>query len=288
MPDFWGQAAIAAKFLLYLGVLTSVGLVLCRQVFSDQLLGIDRFVRVWAVIFALLAMATSLFGFAVQGAVLMDDASGMIDPAILALLWETPPGTALLLRVLGLGALLVGTVLGGRWLWVALLGGVVAIWSFSEIGHVASENRLWFEAVLFLHLIVAAFWIGVLLPLQRLSGPGNTMNGAAILGHRFGQAASVAVPLLLLAGVVMTWRLVGSVPALIGSAYGLTLLTKIAVVTALLALAAINKTRLVPALQRGDAKAGARLARSITVEWICIGLILLATAVFTSILQVPS
>jgi putative copper resistance protein D len=86
----------------------------------------------------------------------------------------------------------------------------------------------------------------------------------------------------------MTWRLVGSLSALLGTAYGLTLLAKIAVVTLLLALAAINKTRLVPALQSGDPKAGPHLARSISLEWVCIGVILLATAVFTSILTVPS
>lgn len=288
MPDIWGQAAVATKFLLYLGVLTSSGLILCRQVFSEQLAGLDRFLRAWAVFFALLAATMSFLGFAVRGAVLMDDASGMTDLAILALLWETPPGDALLLRLLGLGALLSGVVLGGRWLWLALLGSFLAIWSFCEIGHVASEDRLWFQSVLFGHLIVAAFWIGVLLPLHKLSGSADTLRVAAVLGHRFGQVASFAVPLLLLAGVVMTWRLVGSLSALLGTAYGLTLLAKIAVVTLLLALAAINKTRLVPALQSGDPKAGPHLARSISLEWVCIGVILLATAVFTSILTVPS
>ncbi len=288
MPDIWGQAAIATKILLYLGVLTSVGMVLCRQVFSDQLARLDRYMRAWAVAFGVLAAAMSLLSFAVQGAVLMDDASGMIDPSILAILWGTPPGDALLLRLLGFGALLIGAAIGGRWLWVALLGGFVAIWSFCEIGHVANEDHLWFRSVLFVHLVVAAFWLGVLLPLHRLSRSADSLTVAAVLGHRFGQVASVAVPFLLIAGVVMSWRLVGSFSALLGTVYGLTLLAKVAVVAGLLILAAINKARHVPDLQRGDAGAGVRLARSITLEWFCIGAILFVTAVLTSILTLPT
>jgi putative copper resistance protein D len=288
VADIWGLAAIASKFLLYLGVLTSGGLILCYQAFSDQLSGIDRFVRAWAAGFGLLAVAMSVLGFTLRGAVLMDDISGMIDPSILALLWETPPGDALLLRILGLGVMLVGVVAGGRGLWIAAIGSLVAIWSFCEIGHVASQDRVWFQSILFIHLIAAAFWLGILLPLHRLSRNPLTMATAADVGHRFGQIASIAVPLLIIAGGVMAWRLVGSLFVLVGTTYGLVLLAKIGAVAVLLALAAINKVRLIPALREGDPTVGPRLAKSVSLEWLCVGIILLVTAILTSVLTVPS
>ncbi|CUH85993.1 copper resistance D family protein [Thalassovita mediterranea] len=288
MPDLWGLAAIATKFFLYLGVLASGGLILCRLVLADQMSALDRAARIWAIGFATLAVAMAALGFAVRGAVLMDDVSGMVDPSILALLWQTPPGEALLFRLLGLGTLVLGAAIGGRWLWVAAVGGAVAIWSFCEIGHVASQDRLWFQSVLFAHLIAAAFWIGIFLPLSRLSRSADTLGDAAALGHRFGQIAAVAVPLLVVAGAIMTWRLVGSVSALFGTGYGLWLLAKLAAVALLLALAALNKVRLVPALQRGDPGVGTQLSKSISLEWLCVGVILLATAIFTSVLTVPT
>lgn len=288
MSEIWGLAAIATKFFLYLGVLSSGGLILCRLVFADQMSSIDRVVRIWAIGFAILALSMAALGFAVRGAVLLDDVSGMVDPSILALLWGTPPGEALLLRMLGLGVVVVGAAVGGRWLWVAALGGALAIWSFCEIGHVASQDRFWFQSVLFAHLVAAAFWIGIFLPLRRLSRSPETLADAASLGHRFGKIASVAVPVLVVAGVIMTWRLVGSVSALLGTSYGLVLLAKLAAVALLLSLAVINKVRLVPALQRGDPGAGPQLSKSISLEWLCVSLILLTTAIFTSVLTVPS
>ena len=86
----------------------------------------------------------------------------------------------------------------------------------------------------------------------------------------------------------MTWRLVGSVSALFGTGYGLSLLAKLAAVALLLALAALNKVRLVPALQRGDPGVGTQLSKSISLEWLCVGVILFATAIFTSVLTVPT
>ena len=66
MPDAFGLVAIVTKMALYLGVLTSAGTV----------------------------MATLLFGLV--------RTRGMTDPEILGLLWNTPVGTALLLRLVGL------------------------------------------------------------------------------------------------------------------------------------------------------------------------------------------
>ena len=72
-----------------------------------------------------------------------------------------------------------------------------------------------------------------------------------------------------------------------GTTYGQALLGKLVVVGGLLGLAFMNKTRLVPAIEQGENDAAMRLARSISIEWACVALILLATATFTSVLTVP-
>ena len=287
MPDVWGLAAIATKFALYLGVLTSVGLVMCRIVFKTNLDRLDRRIRFTALAFSLLGLVSAVLSFSLRGAVLMDDISGMTDASILSLLWETPPGDALLFRVLGMALLLTGICLGGRAIWAGLIGGAVALWSFCEIGHIASQDRFFAQVVLFLHLMAAAFWIGILMPLKTLASNDTDRERVADLGTRFGTIASGVVPLLILVGAIMTWWLVGSVSAMFGTAYGQVLIAKLAVVAGLLALALLNKLRLVPAIERGDHGATIRLAHSISMEWICVALILLATATFTSVLTVP-
>ena len=142
-------------------------------------------------------------------------------------------------------------------------------------------------AILFLHLLVAAFWIGILTPLRRLSSQEHSLDAAAKLGERFGAFATIAVPVLIIAGVIMTWQLVGSFSAMISTSYGLTLLSKIGTVAVLLGLAAANKIRFVPSMLKGDFSAGLKLSRSIQFEWVAIILILALTAILTSALTLP-
>ena len=86
----------------------------------------------------------------------------------------------------------------------------------------------------------------------------------------------------------MAWRLLGEVTALVMTAYGLTLLAKIGAVACLLAAAAANKLRFVPAMRAGDRMAALRLRRSIAVEWVAVCLVLMATAVLTTVPNLPS
>ncbi|MEX0308805.1 MAG: copper resistance D family protein, partial [Tateyamaria sp.] len=155
------------------------------------------------------------------------------------------------------------------------------------IGHVPAKDTPWLSALLLIHLIVAAFWIGILGPLQRLALQG-TAEATADLGHRFGQIAALAVPLLILAGLVIAYVLVGSIGALIGTGYGQALILKVAIVGLLLGAAAVNKLRFVPKLAEGDRSAAGNLSRSITYEWIAFIAILFVTATLTSALTLPA
>ena len=288
MPDIWELASVFARFLLYLGVLGSFGLVLIRIVFDRETGRMRGSVARQTFAFALLALLASGFVFSLKGAAMTGDASGMTDPEMLDLLWQTPVGTALVLRMAGLALILIGLWIPGIGIWIAAAGGVLALWSFSRIGHVADAEPVWLEAVLFLHLAGAAFWIGILSPLRSLAGEIEGLSSAALLGHRFGRIAAVAVPVLIAAGIVMAWHLLGEATVLVTTAYGLTLLAKIGAVACLLGAAAANKLRFVPAMRAGDRMAALRLRRSIAVEWVAVCFVVIATAVLTTVPNLPS
>ena len=287
MPDIWQLASVLAKFLLYLGVLGSVGLVLVLAVFRRETRPMDSPLRRRAAALALLALIAGGLGFLLKAAMLSGEASGMADPEMLGLLWETPAGTRQILLAAGLGLVFAGLWRGGPGIRVAAAGGLLALWSFSRIGHVADAGSFWLDALLLLHLALAAFWIGILSPLRTLAAAEGRLAGAAGLGRRFGRIAAVTVPLLIAAGLVMAWRLVGDPAALLATGYGLALLAKIAGVGVLLAAAAANKLRFVPAMERGDGRAAAGLRRSIALEWVAVFAILFVTAGLTSLAAPP-
>jgi putative copper resistance protein D len=223
-----------------------------------------------------------------RGANLTGDVSGMTDPEMLGLLWTTPVGTALLLRLLGLSLLIAGLFMGRVGTWVSVLGGVIAIWSFDHVGHVSSRDTTLLDIALTLHLLAVALWIGVLTPLKRLASSSTTYSLAADVGHRFGVVATVAVPALIIVGGYMGYQLVGSIPALTGTGYGQALIIKVVLVGLLLGLAAANKLRFIPALRAGDPAAAGHLSKSISVEWLVILAVLGTTAVMTTNLTLPT
>ena len=281
MPDLFVSAAIVTKFVLYLGVITAAGTVMATLVFR-----LDR-TRGLAAIFAVLGLIATILGFSLRGANLTGDLSGMTDPMMLSLLWATPVGTALALRIVGLNLLLLGLFLGRAGAWVSVLGGIIALFSFTQIGHISGSEAALMDIALILHLLAVALWIGVLTPLYRLASSSTTYASAANVGHRFGVVASVTVPILIVVGAYMGYQLVGSFAALIETGYGQALIIKILLVSGLLGLAAVNKLRLIPALRLGDSVAASNLSKSIYVEWLVIVAILGVSAALTTNLTLP-
>ena len=93
----------------------------------------------------------------------------------------------------------------------------------------------------------------------------------ATVTRRYSALAIASVAILLAAGVVNTWFLTGTVPALVGTAYGRLLLTKIGFFIAMLIVAAVNLFRLAPRLAAGAAgnalwRTIAQLGRNARVE----------------------
>ncbi|AOR37240.1 transporter [Streptomyces fodineus] len=88
-----------------------------------------------------------------------------------------------------------------------------------------------------LHLLAMAAWLGGLACLLRTLGRTSTATVA-----RFSRLAGASVTVLVLTGVYQSWRGLGSWQALTDTAYGRTLLAKLAAVTALLLAAACSRT----------------------------------------------
>ena len=118
-----------------------------------------------------------------------------------------------------------------------------------------------------LHLVAAGAWIGGLVPFvlvmdcarRQRSATWNVV--AADVTVRFSAFAVVVVAALVLTGLVNTWFLVGSVPALVGTEYGRLLLVKVALAVAMVALAAVNRLSLMPRLRHSTEQSASVLAR---------------------------
>jgi len=123
-----------------------------------------------------------------------------------------------------------------------------------------------------LHLLAAGLWLGTLAPLSLfLAGARRTDNPdwaaiARAATRRFSIMAMVSVGVLFAAGLVNTWFLAGSVPALVGTDYGRLLLAKIALFFGTLAIAAVNLMRLTPLL--ADPMTGAGNATGHAAGWL--------------------
>ena len=142
--------------------------------------------------------------------------------------------------------------------WVGFIAASAFIASLAWAGHGAASDDLPFDFLHapadILHLIASGAWLGALLPLILLLGQAwrdSTSQAVAIARkstRRFSVLGLSCVGTLILTGIVNTWFLAGSVPALLGTLYGQLLLVKIALFALIIAIAGINQRRLLPCL----------------------------------------
>ena len=176
----------------------------------------------------------------------------------------TSAGPALLVATLAM--LLALTALRsasyGRALAIMALVGVGL--SLAMTGHAATAPpEVLTRTAIFLHGLGVAIWIGALAPLVALlSRP--TIATLQIV-NRFSRMASLAVGVLALTGLTLAIVQLEKPGALVETRYGLILSVKLVLVTGLLALAALNRFRLTPALARNETGTPA-LRRSILLE----------------------
>ena len=104
-----------------------------------------------------------------------------------------------------------------------------------------------------LHLLAAGWWIGGLLALILFAGRLGE-RAAAVLG-RFSRIGYGAVAILILSGALKSAILLGAPGALVSTAYGRTLLAKLALFAGMGALALSNRLQIAPALARAPGAA---------------------------------
>jgi len=147
-----------------------------------------------------------------------------------------------IMLVAALAAAIVSRVPGRYTVWLLALF-VLIIFSASVMtDHAASrvEGRVPLIILTALHELATGVWIGGL-PFLLVGLYINRERATQwYLTRRFSQLAMASVFVLVLSGVGMSLKYVGSLKALIGTSYGLMLLAKIAMLLALLTLGGIN------------------------------------------------
>lgn len=286
--DIWLLSIIATKLVIYLTSFLSVGSLIFTSMLKPLPTSINQSLLRLSMIAAILSVAFTLLHISLQAGQLYDDGFvGLYDMEMIGLVADSPLGTSSYVRLIGLGFVIVAIILPLFRTLHILVSSILIAGSFAIVGH-ATKDLMVLGVLITIHLLSVSYWVGGLYPLYKLAGKTDDLVNAANLAHKFGIQAAVIVPVLIIAGIAFSILLVGSPARLLGTEYGLLLITKVLVVTILLALAALNKFRLVPQLLVGDHKAAYQLRNSIRIEFIAFLLIFATTAILTSAVNLPS
>ena len=252
----WEVAGAVARFVTYLSALLAAGVAFFLAFLHDQ--RPDRWklvpvVRVSAVSGLIGVTATIV----VQAALLTGrGVRAAIDADVLRSVISDRLGWSAAVLLVGLAAthlstdtdrLVVTQIL-------AFYGSLAVVGSFALWGHDTEAPYRWLSTSAdVVHVGAAALWLGGLVGLVlvlRRRAPHPVASTAAIVG-RFSLAAGVSVIALVVAGGAMAWIESGSPRALWATTYGRLVLVKIAITLSVLAMAAVNRFRLVPAIIAG-------------------------------------
>lgn len=263
----YGGTLVAAGGVAFLGLLAAAGVPgraqVARRVVSGAAVGLAA------------ALTVVPLEVVIAGG---DGVAGLAMPDLWQQVVASGVGERTALAAAGFTVLLLGVA---RWttsgsLRVATGGALAVVAAQLVTGHSTVVNPVWVGLTAnFSHLLAAAVWVGglALLPLV-LREPLSPAGATTVT--RFSSAAAAAVGVFAAAGAILAFHHAGG--ALSGTPYGWTLLTKAALVTATVAIAAYNHWRLVPAIRRGDAAAWARLRHTVRAEAVGVAAVLVVTA----------
>jgi putative copper export protein len=279
LPDL---LSATLRGLAFIAVLQAGGAALFLALFGRSLDHARPRIRKLALNAVLASVLLLTVQYLLEAARMTGELSGLFDASLQGLVLHSTAFTILVLRLFGIA--LVASSLAHNALGRSVLGivGAVSIAaSFVFTGHTASSPERWILGpVLVLHLLVIEFWFGALLPLIAIARY-ESAEGAAHLVQRFSYFATILVPMVLVAGIVMTTGLLPNAAAL-ATGYGLALAGKAAVFALLMLLAALNKWRLGPALVAGRSAARNSFITSVKLECTLIVAVLMGTAILTT------
>jgi putative copper resistance protein D len=279
IPDVLSVVLRALSFVL---LFQAAGIAIFVAIFGRRLASSQAPIRRLGQAASLAGVVLVAAHHAMEAARMAGEMSGMWDPVLQGMAWNSPARAALICRLAGL--LLIAVGLQGasvRSKIVAVGGSVLATGAFTLTGHTSvNAHRGALAALLMFHLLIVAFWFGALWPLY-VASLRETPARAAALIEGFTAVATWIVPVILLAGAAMAVLLLPNVSAL-NEPYGELLIAKIVGFALLMGFAAANKWRFGPALVSGSAQSRQWFRRSLAAEYVLIAAVLTITAVMTS------
>lgn len=283
-----GVLAATLRYVRYLSVLAAVGALAFLLLVRPPALPVERRGLRLARLAVAVGLVATLLAVPAQAVYLTGDLSAATAAATLTDVVGSGFGTSAAVGFVGL--VLVGLSLArvGAPLAVGAGAGgaLLALGAFMLTGHtVTSEPRALSLGANLLHTAAGAVWLGGLLQLPLALGErrgADDPDGAARLVARFSTAATIVLVAVTAAGAALAWVEVREIAAL-ATPYGATLAVKAAIVAGVIALAAYNNRRLVPAIRRRQQRPWGTLDRVVRLEAAGLVAVLGVTAVLVNV-----
>lgn len=284
-PDasFLDGMTVIIRALYYIGTIGAAGLGLFAIGFGYRLEP-NESARLHRTLLGAIAagLLLSVLALALRVLVLTAGAS-IFSSDVWAAVMRSRIGDAFLLRAAGLvllGAAVTSWRIGPA---IAAIGAVLVVASYAAMGHsMLFAPRQEIAALVVIHLAVVAFWVGSLPPLLWVAHRRDGASAARLV-QDWSKAAILAVGTMVTTGLLLSWYLTLRMDRIFDAWHGWALAWKVLAVLAALGLALLNRQRHTPALARGDAGAGARLAASIRLEMLLVALAFYAAAEMVSV-----
>ncbi len=206
-----------------------------------------------AIAASLVALATALVWFVLEGASMGGDWSGAYDPDTLSdVLTSTDFGAVWMARVPLIVALVAALVFSRAERWgLATIFAALVLASLSLIDHGAKQSGAIgyaHRANDATHLLIAGGWLGGLTPFAMCLGAGLRRDAETAM-LRFSAVGHFAVAALVLTGVVNIALTTGGLPLPPTTPYRALLATKILVVAVMITFAVANRYVLLPLVE---------------------------------------
>lgn len=282
-PSLLDGLTVALRALYYAATIGAAGLALFAIGFGHRLEP-DEAARLRRTLLGAVAagLVLSVLALALRVLVLTAGA-GVTDPDVWAAVMRSRIGDAFWLRAGGLVLLAAAAMPWRAGPAVAAVGAALVIGSYAAMGHsMLYRPRQEIAVLVVLHLAVVAFWVGSLPPLLWIARRRDGAAAAALI-RDWSRAATIAVAAMIVTGLLLGWYLTVRLDRILDAWHGWALGWKVLAVLAALGLASWNRLRHTPALARGEAGAGARLAGSIRVEMVVVALAFYAAAEMVSV-----
>jgi copper transport protein len=219
-----------------------------------------------------------------------------VDASAMRTLLGTSWGTGWLIGIIGICLAAVGFTIVKRaspragWS-VAALGALAIGIAPALTGHAMATRPVGLSLITdALHVLAACAWLGTLLsllfaalPLVRGERSRERIGSGALVAslvRAFHPVALTCAAIVIASGLIAAWLRLPTVASLWESSYGRLLLLKLAFVTIVVVLGALNWRRMMPRL--GDEDSARRITRTAGAELTIAALVLAVTAVLVS------